>query len=55
MSRHDPLQDMLDYAQKAVRFCEHKTRSDLDRDEVLQLVQVAHPRAQRLLLSQRFS
>lgn len=40
MSRHDPaasLHDMLQYALKAVRFCENKSQGDLERDEVLQL------------------
>jgi uncharacterized protein with HEPN domain len=40
MSRHDPtasLRDMLEYAAKAVRFCENKTREDFEQDEMLQL------------------
>ena len=40
MTRHDPMQsmgDMLDYARKAVRFIEGKSRSDLDHDEILML------------------
>jgi len=40
MTRHDPdqsMRDMLDYAQKAVRFMEGKTRVDLDEDEMLSL------------------
>ena len=43
MSRHDPaaaLQDMLDYAQKAVRFCEGKSRDEFEQDELLQLAVV---------------
>jgi uncharacterized protein with HEPN domain len=43
MSRHDPaasLQDMLDYAQKAVRFCEGKTRDEFEQEELLQLAVV---------------
>jgi uncharacterized protein with HEPN domain len=43
MSRHDPaasLQDMLDYAQKAVRFCEGKSRNEFEQDELLQLAVV---------------
>ena len=43
MSRHDPvasLHDMLDYALKAVRFCENKSQRDLEQDEVLQLAVV---------------
>jgi uncharacterized protein with HEPN domain len=40
MSRHDPnvlLHDMLDYAAKAVRFCEGKSQADFEQDEMLQL------------------
>lgn len=40
MSQRDPtasLCDMLDYALKAVRFCERKTLDDLQQDEILQL------------------
>jgi uncharacterized protein with HEPN domain len=40
MSRHDvaaSLQDMRDYAEKAVRFCEAKSRDAFEQDELLQL------------------
>lgn len=40
MTRHDPIQsmrDMLDYAEKAVRFVEGKSRLDLDTNEMLML------------------
>ena len=40
MSQHDPLgslHDMLDFARKAVRFCQGKSQLDLEQDEVLQL------------------
>jgi uncharacterized protein with HEPN domain len=43
MSRRDPaasLRDMLDYAQKAVCFCEGKSRDDFEHDELLQLAVV---------------
>ena len=43
MSQHDPvapLHDMLEYALKAMRFCENKSQDDLERDEVLQLAVV---------------
>jgi uncharacterized protein with HEPN domain len=43
MSRHDPgasLREMLDYARKAVRFCEGKSFDDFERDEILQLAVV---------------
>ena len=43
MSRHDPtasLRDMLDYALKAMQFCENKSQDDLEREEVLQLAVV---------------
>ena len=43
MTRHDPIAsmgDMLDYAEKAVRFVEGKSRSDLDADEMLMLALV---------------
>ena len=40
MTRHDPatsMRDMLLYAPKAVRFMEGKTRTELDKDEILGL------------------
>lgn len=40
MTRHDPMQslrDMLDYAKKAIRFSEGKSREDLEDDDVLML------------------
>ncbi len=43
MTQHDPIQsmrDMLDYAEKAVRFVEGTSRSDLENDEVLMLALV---------------
>ena len=44
MSKHDPrirLQHMRDFAQKALRLTEGKTRADLEGDEVL-LLAVTH-------------
>jgi uncharacterized protein with HEPN domain len=43
MSLHDPaasLQDMRDYAEKAMRFCEGKSRGQFEQDEMLQLAVV---------------
>jgi uncharacterized protein with HEPN domain len=43
MSRPDSaasLRDMLDYAVKAVRFCEGKSQGEFERDELLQLAVV---------------
>ena len=40
MSQRDPMaamRHMLEYARKAVRICESKTRGDLQDDELLQL------------------
>ncbi|MCI0492372.1 MAG: DUF86 domain-containing protein [Planctomycetes bacterium] len=43
MSRRDPtasLQDMLDYARKAVRICGDRSQGDFETDEILQLAVV---------------
>jgi uncharacterized protein with HEPN domain len=43
MSQRDPtaaLQDMLNYARKAVHFCEGKSLDQLERDELLQFAVV---------------